>query len=136
MTQPTDVAALLKGLRAVFRDHMKSTGRHVGHPPLVAAEALLWIAGGIDHGSDLADAMGMDRSTANRTIALLRGRTRWREGRSMPSPFGLVELRKHPHRRGFQLSLSDDGKALLASTFAPTAGQPHTTGEQSVCESL
>ena len=118
MTQPTDVAALLKGLRGVFRDHMKSSGRHVGHPHLVAAEALLWIAGGIDHGSDLAEAMGMDPSTANRTIALLRGRTRWREGRSMPSPYSLIELRKHPHRRGFQLSLTSDGQQLIDSTFA------------------
>lgn len=126
MTQPNDVAALLKGLRCVFREHMKANGRHVGHPPLVAAEALLWIAGGIDHGSDLAEAMGMDHSTANRTIALLRGRTRWREGRSMPSPFGLVELRKHPHRRGFQLSLTKEGKQLVDSTFASRTGYPYT----------
>jgi DNA-binding MarR family transcriptional regulator len=134
MTQPNDVAALLKGLRGVFRDHMKTTGRHVGHPPLVAAEALLWIAGGIDHGSDLADAMGMDRSTANRTIALLRGRTRWREGRSMPSPFGLVELRKHPHRRGYQLSLTQDGENLIASTFAADTRLQDTIQQQSLCE--
>lgn len=131
MTKPTDIAALLKGLRGVFREHQKATGRHVGHPPLVAAEALLWIAGGVDHGTDLADAMGMDRSTANRTIALLRGRTRWREGRSMPSPFGLIKLRKHPHRRGFQLSLTSDGKRLIASTFAPPTGHPYTSGEES-----
>lgn len=134
MTQPNDVAALLKGLRGVFRDHMKTTGRHVGHPPLVAAEALLWIAGGIDHGSDLADAMGMDRSTANRTIALLRGRTRWREGRSMPSPFGLVELRKHPHRRGFQLSLTQDGENLIASTFDANTRRQYTNQQQPLCE--
>lgn len=130
MTRPIDIAALLKGLRGVFREHMKTTGRHVGHPPLVAAEALLWIAGGIDHGSDLADAMGMDRSTANRTIALLRGRTRWREGRSMTSPFGLIELRKHPHRRGFQLSLTGNGKQLIDSTFALHAERPYTSGEE------
>lgn len=136
MTQPTDVAALLKGIRCVFREHMKANGRHVGHPPMVAAEALLWIAGGIDHGSDLAQAMGMDPSTANRTIALLRGRTRWREGRAMPSPFGLVELRKHPHRRGFQLSLTPDGERLIASTFASHTGHPYTSGEQTECASL
>jgi hypothetical protein len=134
MTQPNDVAALLKGLRCVFREHMKANGRHVGHPPLVAAEALLWIAGGIDHGSDLAEAMGMDHSTANRTIALLRGRTRWREGRSMPSPFGLVELRKHPHRRGFQLSLTAEGKQLISSTFASHTGHPYSAMVAPVCE--
>lgn len=134
MTEPNDVAALLKGLRCVFREHMKASGRHVGHPPLVAAEALLWIAGGIDHGSDLAEAMGMDHSTANRTIALLRGRTRWREGRSMPSPFGLVELRKHPHRRGFQLSLTDEGKQLISSTFEPHMGQPYKPMVITECE--
>jgi hypothetical protein len=134
MTQPNDVAALLKGLRCVFREHMKANGRHVGHPPLVAAEALLWIAGGIDHGSDLAEAMGMDHSTANRTIALLRGRTRWREGRSMPSPFGLVELRKHPHRRGFQLSLTAEGKQLISSTFELNAGNPNSAMVAPVCE--
>jgi hypothetical protein len=134
MTQPNDVAALLKGLRCVFREHMKANGRHVGHPPLVAAEALLWIAGGIDHGSDLAEAMGMDHSTANRTIALLRGRTRWREGRSMPSPFGLVELRKHPHRRGFQLSLTAEGKQLISSTFELNAGNPNSAMVTPVCE--
>jgi DNA-binding MarR family transcriptional regulator len=133
MTQPNDVAALLKGLRGVFRDHMAATGRHVGHPPLVAAEALLWIAGGIDHGSDLAEAMGMDRSTANRTIALLRGRTRWREGRSMSSPFGLIELRKHPHRRGYQLALTSDGRDLIASTFAPQMARMCTSDENPPC---
>lgn len=133
MTQPADVAALLKGIRCVFREHMKTTGRHVGHPPLVAAEALLWIAGGIDHGSDLAKAMGMDASTANRTIALLRGRTRWREGKAMPSPFGLVELRSHPHRRGYQLLLTPDGTRLIASTFASNAGNPYTPSEQTGC---
>lgn len=133
MTQPVDVAALLKGIRCVFREHMKTSGRHVGHPPLVAAEALLWIAGGIDHGSDLAEAMGMDPSTANRTIALLRGRTRWREGKAMPSPFGLVELRKHPHRRGFQLFLTPDGERLIASTFEPCTRNPYTSGEQALC---
>ena len=134
MTQPNDVAALLKGLRCVFREHMKANGRHVGHPPLVAAEALLWIAGGIDHGSDLAEAMGMDHSTANRTIALLRGRTRWREGRSMPSPFGLVELRKHPHRRGFQLSLTAEGRELISSTFASRTGHPYSAMTVTECE--
>lgn len=133
-TSPNDVAALLKGLRCVFREHMKASGRHVGHPPLVAAEALLWIAGGIDHGSDLAEAMGMDHSTANRTIALLRGRTRWREGRSMPSPFGLVELRKHPHRRGFQLSLTAEGKELISSTFASRTGHPYSAMTATECE--
>jgi len=133
-TSPNDVAALLKGLRCVFREHMKASGRHVGHPPLVAAEALLWIAGGIDHGSDLAEAMGMDHSTANRTIALLRGRTRWREGRSMPSPFGLIELRKHPHRRGFQLSLTAEGEELISSTFELRAGHPYSVMAVTECE--
>lgn len=134
MTQPTDVAALLKGIRCVFRDHMKASGRHVGHPPMVAVEALLWIAGGIDHGSDLAAAMGMDPSTANRTIALLRGRTRWREGRAMPSPFGLVELRRHPHRRGFQLSLTSEGVELIRSTFNAQARDGCTTAGENQCE--
>lgn len=116
---PIAVAALLKGLRVVFREHAAATGHQIGHPPMVAAEALLWIASGVDHAADLAEAMGTDRSTANRTISLLRGRARWRQGRSVLSPFGLVEVRNHPHRPGHQLILSENGQDLLDSTFAP-----------------
>lgn len=132
-TTPADVAALLKGLRAVFCEHQKARGLRVQYPPMVAAEALLWIAGGVDHASELAKVMGTDQSTACRTIALLRGRARWKQGKQMLSPFGLVELRKHPHRRGHQLSLTNNGQQLIDSTFALAFQQKCTSVEQIQC---
>lgn len=132
---PESVAALLKGLRVVFKDHMRAAGHNVQHPPLVAAEALLWIAEGVDHQAELAKVMGIDQSTASRTIALLRGRARWKQGKQVQSPYGLVDLRKHPHRRGFQLQLTQNGLDLLASTFAPAQQKSCTPEKQRSCES-
>jgi DNA-binding MarR family transcriptional regulator len=135
-TSPVAVAALLKGLRHVFREHSKAAGHRAQHPPLVAAEALLWIASGVDHPAELAQVMGTDRSTVSRTVSLLRGRARFRNGKAVESPYGLVDLRKHPHRRGYQLALSDNGKELIASTFEPMQQHQRTSAAQVSCESL
>jgi hypothetical protein len=101
---------------ARFLAHLRSTGRGI---PVNAAEALLLIAAGIDHRADLEQAMadekGQPQSTAttSRLVNLLRGRARYARGKCIESPFSLIEIRPHPHRRGYQLLLSEQGIALV-----------------------
>jgi hypothetical protein len=104
-----------------------------------AAEALLLIAAGVDHVSDLQAAMPdetgqpLPGATTARLVALLRGRARYAAGRWIESPFSLVEVRRHPHRGGQQLSLSPQGKALICAFLTnPTPDQvkPHPTPAQ------
>ena len=93
---------------------------------VACAEVLLLIAGGIDHASDLAAVMidsngkPMHRAKVCRLVSLLRGRDRYKCGRGwVPAPFSLVETRKHPHRRGLQLRLNQQGRKLV-DTFMPS----------------
>ena len=51
----------------------------------------------------------------------------------MPSPYSLIELRKHPHRRGFHLSLTAEGRELISSTFDIPTGNPYTSAEKTTC---
>jgi hypothetical protein len=105
---------------AHFLAHLRTSGRGV---PVNAAEALLLIAGGVDHVTDLGAAMTDEKgqplsgSTAARLVGLLRGRARYAHGRWIESPFSLVEIRRHPHRRGQQLKLSDQGQQLISQFF-------------------
>jgi hypothetical protein len=101
---------------ARFLAHLRSSGRGI---PVNAAEALLLIAAGVDHVSDLQAAMPDEKgqplpgATTARLVALLRGRARYVGDRWIESPFSLVEVRKHPHRRGQQLQLSPQGQQLV-----------------------
>lgn len=131
MSTPAKVAALLKGLRSVLRDSAAAQGQRAQHPPLTAVELLLWIAAGVDHETELARVMGVDQSTVCRLVSQLAGRQRWRDGKAIPSPFGLVTRRKHPHRRGYQLGLSANGSALVDSTFG--LSQKGCSGELQPC---
>jgi hypothetical protein len=105
---------------AHFLAHLRTSGRGV---PVNAAEALLLIAGGVDHVSDLGAAMTDEKgqplsgSTAARLVSLLRGRARYAHGRWIESPFSLIEIRSHPHRRGQQLRLSQQGQELISQFF-------------------
>jgi len=60
------------------------------------AEALLLIAAGIDHLSDLQKAMrdsegnALNPATSSRLISLLRGRARYRRGTWIESPYSLL----------------------------------------------
>lgn len=91
--------------------------------PINAAEALLLIASGIDNIPDLQVAMrdqegnALPPATISRLISLLRGRARYDQGRWLESPYSLLDVRPHPHRRGLQLQLSDAGKRLISSYF-------------------
>lgn len=125
----TDPTTNLRNL-ALLLAHLRTHGRVV---PVTAAEALLLIASGIDHRADLAKAMAdaqgkpLNSATVDRTVALLRGGAKYHaQAGWIESPFSLVDLRKHPHRQGAQLLLSDNGKALIEAFFGPqpTPGNP------------
>lgn len=113
MSNVTNVAGLLGGLRQASVRNRFDSGL-----PLVAAEALLWIYSGVDHLSDLQDHMGLSPAQASRTLSLLRGRGRQRQGQWVESRLGLVKVTNHPHRRGYRLELTKEAKNLLNNTFA------------------
>ena len=101
---------------ARFLAHMRSSGRGI---PVNAAEALLLIAAGVVHVSTLQVAMPDEQgrplsgATTARLVGLLRGRARYDGSKWIESPFSLVVVRRHPHRRGQQLLLSDQGQQLV-----------------------
>jgi hypothetical protein len=115
-TEAVPTASCLQLAR--FLAHLRSSGRGI---PVNAAEALLLIAAGVDHVSDLQAAMPdeagqpLPGATTARLVALLRGRARYAAGKWIESPFSLVEVRRHPHRGGQQLLLSPQGKQLICA---------------------
>lgn len=115
---PEAGAAALLAVAGLLRE-LRATDRPI---PIGAAEALLLIACGIDHVSDLQEAMGcgsgrndgpLPSATASRLVGLLRGRSRYDGGSWRHSPLRLVVTRPHPHRKGQQLLLSEEGAAVL-----------------------
>lgn len=114
MTTPQQVAGMLGGLRQA-----SVRSRFDGGLPLVAAEALLWIASGIDNVPDLQRQMGLSSGQASRTLSLLRGRGRLERGRWIESQLGLVRVSDHPHRPGYRIQLTKAARELVDSTFAP-----------------
>lgn len=137
MTTPVAVAGLLGALR--------QNNRAV---PLACAEALLLIAAGVDNIPDLQQAMRdgqgspMPPSTISRLISLLRGRARYNQGRWIESPYTLLEVRPHPHRKGLQLHLSAAGQQLIRSHFESYGSltdlgpEPSTCDEKTQCLSI
>jgi hypothetical protein len=94
---------------------LRTSGRAM---PLSAAEALLWIASGVDSVPELAEVMGpgddaLPAATVSRLVSLLRGRARYSQGKWIESPHRLIEVRPHPHRRGMQLLLTREALDLL-----------------------
>ena len=114
MTTPQAVAGMLGGLRQA-----SVRSRFDAGIPLVAVEALLWIASGIDNVPELQQQMGLSSGQASRTLSLLRGRGRLEHGKWIESPIGLVRVSSHPHRPGYRIQLTDEALQLVASTFAP-----------------
>lgn len=129
MTTPVTLAGFLAALR--------QRNRAV---PMPAAEALLLIASGIDNIPALQQAMRdpegkpLPPATVNRLISLLRGRARYKQGRWVESPFTLLDVRPHPHRRGLQLQLSDAGQQLISSYFGSYNCTSNLGGELSTCD--
>jgi hypothetical protein len=115
MTTPSQLATM-----ATFLAHLRTTGRGI---PVNAAEALLLIASGVDHIAELQQAMPdttgepLPPATTARLVGLLRGRARYAAGKWIESPFSLVSVRPHPHRRGQQLLLSEQGQQLINAFF-------------------
>lgn len=129
MSSPTDLAGFLGALRLKNRA-----------VPINAAEALLLIASGIDHMSDLQQAMkdsdgnALPAATISRLVSLLRGRARYDRGQWLESPYSLLEVRPHPHRKGLQLVLSAAGKQLIHSYFGAYTCTNHLGNTPSTCE--
>jgi hypothetical protein len=120
MADPIAVARFLGALRQKNRA-----------VPINAAEALLLVASGVDNIPDLQRAMQdcegnhLPAATISRLVSLLRGRACYRQGTWVESPYGLLEVRPHPHRRGLQLQLSAAGAQLICSCFGQyTCTQP------------
>lgn len=106
---------------ASFLGWFQQPGRNI---PINAAEALLWIAAGEDSLAGLQRRMGSSPRAVERTVSLLRGRARYREGKWIESPYGLVWVRKHPDRRGNQLLLTTQGQQLVQAYFSADALPP------------
>lgn len=115
MSSPRQVAEMIGGIRTA-------------QPAISAAavETLLHVASGADCGAALQERMRISRSQVNRTLSQLSGRgTIGKTGTT--SNLRLVEKRKHPHRRGMQITLSRNGSDLISSTFGlitKTEGNP------------
>lgn len=122
---------------ARFLGSMRQSNRAI---PISAAEALLLIAGGIDNVPDLQQAMrdangnALPPATISRLISLLRGRARYDQGRWLESPYSLLEVRPHPHRRGLQLRLSDAGQRLIHTHFDANTCTTLLGERQSTCD--
>jgi hypothetical protein len=89
-----------------------------GRVTIATVEALLWVAAGVDNTRDLGVAMGQPGrpqavASTNRILSALRGRDRMAAGRWVPAPFQLVKTRRHPHRRGYLLTLTSEAEELL-----------------------
>jgi len=79
-------------------------------------EILLLIAGGVDAVGAINAATGSSRVHVSRSLRFLSGRDTSgsnQRGGIRSSPFRLIEHRKHPHRRGFQYRLTDEGEAIF-----------------------
>jgi len=80
-------------------------------------EILLLIAGGVDAVGAINAATGSSRAHIARSLRFLSGRDSSgspQGGGIRSSPFRLIEHRKHPHRRGFQYRLTDEGEAIFS----------------------
>lgn len=122
---------------AAFLGALRQKDRAV---PVNAAEALLLIAAGVDHVNDLrtamrdADGNPLPPATVNRLVSLLRGRARYSGGKWIESPYTLLEVRSHPHRRGLQLQLSEAGAGLIRSYFGANKCSSLLAPMDSTCE--
>lgn len=118
MSTPAKVAGMLAGLRQAA----KTARAQAMHPAV--PEVLLWIAAGVDHRQDLAKVSGLSDREVRRICHTLSGKGYRQGGQIVDSAFDLVIVRRHPHRRGDQLALTEAGKTLLSSTFEPLQEEP------------
>lgn len=107
---PANLCALFRGMREATSE--------TGGLGISAVEALFHIATGADNTKELERRMGLTKTSVGRTVCRLCGRGAVTKGRQVHKPLGLIQRTKHPHIKGaFLLELSEDGRALIASTF-------------------
>jgi hypothetical protein len=111
MSTPAKVAGLLAGLRQAGK-----TARPQAMHPAVP-EVLLWIAAGVDHRQELVKVSELSEREVRRICHTLCGKGYRQRGGYVDSAYRLVEVRRHPHRRGEQLLLTREGQQLISSTF-------------------
>lgn len=108
--------------------------------PIETAQALLLIASGIDNIPALQQAMrdsegnALPAATISRLVSMLRGRARYHQGRWLESPYSLLDVRSHPHRRGLQLQLSESGALLIRSYFGEYSCTNFLGAQLSTCD--
>jgi len=84
---------------------------------VLEVEILLLIAGGVDAVGAINAATGSSRVHVSRSLRFLSGRDSdgtSQQGGIRSSPFRLIEYRKHPHRRGFQYRLTNEGRSIFS----------------------
>lgn len=121
------------------------------HPQgsLSTVEVFLRIAAGAETGVEILQAGAaagcpMASGTMRRALALLRGRSQYRGGTWLDSPFEpLVASRRHPHNPGQQQFLTESGKELatllepsLTTTASTNATVPESTELHPACPDL
>jgi len=102
---------------ARFLSEFRKSSRQIS---TTQVEALLLIASGIDNVSDLQQAMFLNdgspfpRSSAGRIVNYLSGRGRYCKGKWIKTHNEpLIKRRGHPHKQGYQLILTNEGKKLI-----------------------
>jgi hypothetical protein len=122
---PAETLAMAKAIGACRR--AATAGGHGLR--VIEIEILLLSAGGVDAAADINAACGGSRTNATRSLRFLSGRDSSGSplrGGIRSSPFRLIEHRKHPHRRGHQYRLSNEGIALFSQCVG-SASQPDWT---------
>ena len=102
---------------AMFLSEFRKSSRQIS---TTQVEALLLVASGIDNISDLQKAMFLNdgspfpRSSAGRIVNYLSGRGRYCKGKWIKTHNEpLIKRRGHPHKQGYQLILTNEGKKLI-----------------------
>ena len=102
---------------AMFLSEFRKSSRQIS---TTQVEALLLVASGIDNMNDLQKAMFLDdgspfpRTNIVRVVNYLSGRGRYSAGKWInQGGEPLIKRREHPHKRGYQLMLTNEGEKLI-----------------------
>ena len=102
---------------AMFLSEFRKSSRQIS---TTQVEAFLLVASGVDNVSDLQQAMFLTdgspfpRSSAGRIVNYLSGRGRYSEGKWInQGGEPLIKRREHPHKQGYQLILTNEGRKLI-----------------------
>ena len=96
-------------------ESMNSLVRACGQLTVADLFLLSLIASGIDSAGELVERSGMAERTVFKRVRVLCAESWIQDGRLRVSENpALVQTRRHPHQRGRQVLLTDDGERLLS----------------------